>query len=133
MFFSHSFDKNSWLILQVPKPGLHPSTAKGIAFIKLFAQSSSEFETLARQITTILGHPPSNEKLPEIMVSTVSSKVVSWGLATPSSLGSLYPHLILELRENTEKSGISEVGFWVDKDKGGVPDSEFGKVVFVPI
>ncbi|KIJ27859.1 hypothetical protein M422DRAFT_71554 [Sphaerobolus stellatus SS14] len=129
-FFCGDVTPREW---RVPKAGSHSSTAKGVAYVKIFAQSTSEFETLTKQITTVLALPPSNEQLPEPIVSPSDSRVVSWPLTTPSPVEDLHPQLVLVLREDAPKSGIAEVGFWVDKNKGGIPESEYGKVVFVPV
>ena len=94
----------------------------------MVARTAEEFSTLSKQLSSVVGSSPSKG-----LDSSSDSKDVSWQLTTPSPLNGLRPRLILSIQENSAKSGITEVGFFVDKGKGGNPTSPFGKIVFVPI
>lgn len=122
-FFCQDVTPRDW---RVPTPGSHPSTAKGVSYIKVAARTTVEFEELSRQLSSVIGSTPSKE------LTTSDSQIISWTLTTPSPIKGLHPKLILALQENSATSGIAEVGFFVDKDKGGSPDSPFGKIIFTP-
>ncbi|KAH9483616.1 hypothetical protein JR316_0003086 [Psilocybe cubensis] len=110
----------------------HPSTASGIAFVRILISSDS-FEAIAGQLTSVVGKKPISS----------SSRDVIWDLDTVNAnhLGS-YARLILSVPGDEDEiafietseggTGIYEVGFYVkDGSKSGSETTPFGKISWV--
>jgi len=92
--------------------------------VTLRAAGKDAFATLAAQLTTVLGVSP----------SSAAAGSATWPLETPAPLPGLHTQLVLqEVADADTASGIYEVGFWVDKGRGGHADSPYGRIVWTPV
>ncbi|KAF9514420.1 hypothetical protein BS47DRAFT_1361642 [Hydnum rufescens UP504] len=101
--------------LRVPSepPGntAHPSSATGIAYVKLLSPTGL-YAGLVDQLNAVIGSKPLSS----------SPSETSWEISTLSGDPQHVTRLILSVRDESgdvPTSGIIEVGFWVDKGRGG--------------
>lgn len=125
----------SQIISQVPlEPSSntkHPSTAHGIAHVRVLTSASS-LDELTSQLTSVIGNIP----------HSLGENIVFWELETVRP-GDTPPRLILQSPDQNDDEadqfvlqnviGIYEVGFFVDKDKkAGKAKTPYGKIAWVP-
>jgi Glyoxalase-like domain len=124
---------NQFFFHKVPSepPGntVHPSSAKGIAYVKLLSPTGL-YASLVDQLNTVVGSKPLSSSRSE----------TSWKISTLSGHPQHVTRLILSVRDGCgdvalPKSGLIEVGFWVDKRRGGpAGDGPLGqRVVWVEL
>lgn len=108
---------------------MHPSTAHGIAHVRVLA-SSQTLTSVSQQLTSVIGDLP----------ATTTGTEVTWILATVSGRGD-GPRLILNSPKNEDEvgfvenvgTGIYEVAFRVaqdEQDRSG--KTPYGKIVWTP-
>lgn len=116
-----------------PSNSRHPSTAVGIAHVRLLADAQ-EFTSLSLQLISVVGTPPTSATAAE----------VAWALDTTNTNidANGQPRLILSLPRDAEEQealetkgpGIYEVAFWVNKGRqGGSIRTPYGKILWVPL
>jgi len=130
-FFCGDVTPRQWRVPSDNSNTHHPSTALGVAHIRVLADSEA-FTSISRQLTTVIGTQP--------ILST--DEEVIWALETVTSVVRQEgARLILSLPEDeeeetfvgTKKSGIYEVGLWVEKEKkNGCVKTPYGSIVWVP-
>ncbi|PPQ82381.1 hypothetical protein CVT25_008342 [Psilocybe cyanescens] len=108
----------------------HPSTATGIAFVRILVEQAS-LEVVSHQLTSVVGKKPISS----------TAKVVTWELDTVNHARA-HPQLLLGIPsgedevafvENSESgAGIYEVGFRVKGSKTGSESTPYGKISWVP-
>jgi len=107
-----------------PENTAHPSSAKGIAYIKVLSPTE-RYATLVHHLSAIVGSKPLSS----------SPSDTTWILSTLSGDPQHFPRLIVSA--GIESTGvvapegeITEVGFWVDKGRDGpVEDGPPGRRV----
>jgi len=112
-----------------PSNTVHPSAARGIAYVRVLVNSSS-FDAVSRQLTSVIGKQP---------ISLSSSQTV-WVLDTVHKQREL-PQLRLAIPTDDEEgtflensdSGIYEVAFRIKGDKRASETTPYGKISWVPI
>lgn len=90
----------------------HPSSAKGVAYIKLLIPNE-RYATVVHHLNAVVGSKPLSS----------SSSETTWALSTLSGDPQHVTRLILSVGGESNggiqlKGGITEVGFWVDKERG---------------
>jgi len=110
-----------------PENTVHPSSAKGIAYVKLLSPTGL-YASLVDRLNAVVGSKPLSSSRSE----------TSWKISTLSGDPQHITRLILSVWDGSgdvalPKSGLVEVGFWVDKGRGGpAGDGPFGqRVVWV--
>ena len=106
----------------------HPSTAQGIAYIRILTSPPS-FDKFTSDLTAVIGGPP----------TTSSTGEATWELDTGHPQDNR-PSLILSSPTNTEEehfvtqegTGIHEVAFLVGNGKNGTEETPYGKIRWVP-
>ncbi|KAF9009562.1 glyoxalase-like domain-containing protein [Cyathus striatus] len=109
----------------------HPSTALGIAYIRVLS-SSDALNQLAKELTSIVGAPP---------ISSSDGEVV-WKLDAVQAGTTPSPKLILSVPSTDDAegvhyisnnlAGIHEVGFYVeDRQRNGRGNTPYGRLVWV--
>ncbi|KAF8162765.1 glyoxalase-like domain-containing protein [Crassisporium funariophilum] len=111
-----------------PENTQHPSTARGIAYIRVLSDSAS-FSRVLKQLNSVIGHEP---------VSSTQNES-SWLLDTVHETKKK-PRLILSTAGNDDETafldksaqGFYEVGFYVDEGgKSGSQSTPYGRIVWV--
>ncbi|KAF9484981.1 hypothetical protein BDN70DRAFT_871984 [Pholiota conissans] len=110
-----------------PSNTVHPSTAKGISFIRTLV-SPTIFDQITKELQFVIGRPP--------LVSTPDS--LTWELDTLHPLGKGSPRLIVDapktggesefLKNFNEEITIYEVGFRVTNSKKGAATTPYGRI-----
>ena len=111
-----------------PSHANHPSTARGIAYIRILTSPQS-FDKVASDLTAVIGDPP----------ATSSPEETTWKLDTGHPQENL-PSLILSSPTSAEEedfvtqggTGIHEVAFHVGNGKNGTEKTPYGKIRWVP-
>ncbi|KDR81959.1 hypothetical protein GALMADRAFT_240307 [Galerina marginata CBS 339.88] len=112
-----------------PSNTVHPSAARGIAYVRVLANASS-FDAVSRQLTSVIGKKS---------ISSTDNQVV-WELDTVHKQHES-PLLRLEVPADEEEdgflqtssSGIYEVAFRIKGEKRASQTTPYGKVSWVPI
>ena len=111
-----------------PAHANHPSTAQGIAYIRILT-SPQNFDKIISDLTGVIGDLP----------TTSSAEEATWKLDTGHPQEER-PSLILSSPTNAEEvefvtqggTGIHEVAFRVGNGKGGTEKTPYGKIRWVP-
>lgn len=124
--------------LRPPTNTQHPNTTKALAHLHFIAPSNADLQHFAKQVTTVVGHPP--------ISSSSLSQGFTWELISPASRSSAEanvpshpsPKLILsvvkpgdELEETRlpadHRPILYEVAFWADQAQE-TKMSPFGRI-----
>jgi len=130
-FFCGDVTPREWRVPGDPPSNTeHPSTARGIAHVCILT-SAQTLTSVSRELTSVVGEVP----------ATATDVEVFWILGTVYGGDRDGPKLILSSPKDEDEAsfvgnvgtGIYEVAFTVDHDRGGTGATPYGRIVWTPL